>query len=66
MKRRVDVDGRDEDLLDGETHDLHTLHGCHVWEILLVRLLVRRAVLEDDCGNVEEERIRDDHGENEL
>ena len=66
MKRRVDVEGRDEDLLDGETQDLHPLHRCHVWEVFLVRLLVRRAILEDDCGNVEEERIGDDHSENEL
>ena len=66
MKCRVDVDGGDEDLLNGETEDLDALHGCHVWKILLVCLLVRRSVLEDDGGNVEEECISDDHSEDEL
>lgn len=66
MKRRIDVDGGDKNLLDGETEDLNSLHGCHIWEVLLVCLLVRRAVLKDDCGNVKEECIGDDHGEDEL
>lgn len=62
----VDIDDGDEDFLDRETKHLDSFHGRHVWEVLLMSFLVRDTILEDDCWDVEEEGISDDHCEDQA